>query len=138
MAADLHIHVMTDDMDESDLAAFKSSTLGSKYFNLNRRPNYFEGPECRRVMDSPSVYVGEVSWLKAAVFENEADFIPAPVQAVADAISEDLPIIGDELIEKVRVALLAQNKTGYNVASDNEIIAFLSEHKGQRAFTVSW
>lgn len=32
MAADLHIHVMTDGVTERDLADFFSNTLGSKHF----------------------------------------------------------------------------------------------------------
>ena len=93
---------------------------------------------------TPSVWVGEVSWLKASIFEDEAaTFIPGPVQAISDLIGEDLPILTPELREKILDALHGPNTTTYAVADAAsakyaEVVAFLDKHMGERLFTVSW
>ena len=139
MAADLYIHVLTDEIGEDDVKYFFGNTLGSKYFAGFGAHVDISDPRYRRVIDAPGVHVGEVSWLKAAVFDDgEDDFIPDAIQGVNDAIGEDFPVIDDDLIAKVAAAMRLENTTQYDVASDNEIIAWLADHKGQKAFTVSW
>lgn len=138
MAADLHIHVMTPDMTENHLAEFFCNTLGSKYFNMRCRPN-LDGDAWRLVTNSPNIHVGEVSWLKAAVLEGGPDeFVPQAVSAVQEIIGEDLPSIDDDLIAKVREAMRLPNQTSYEMTGENAVLSFLAEHKGKRAFTVSW
>lgn len=137
MAADLHIHVVTDDLQEGAIDAFFSHTLGSKYFgghfSEEERTTAFS-----RIADTPSIWIGEVSWLKAALFGDSETFIPSTVQLVQDAIGEDLPTLDDALARKILAAFEAKNATGYELASADAVRAFLDEHKGKRLFTVSW
>lgn len=136
MAADLHIHVMTPEMTEAHLADFFSNTMGSRWFAPKSVPRSEETWEI--VSKSPNIHVGEVSWLKAALLGENDRYVPDPIQAVSDIITDDLPVIDDELIERVRAALSLENKTGYGVSPPDRVVAFLQEHKGKRAFTVSW
>jgi hypothetical protein len=139
MAADLHIHVMTDDITEDDLAAFFSSTLGSKWFSMYNLPNSVDrNAVFEKISNTPNVWVGEVSWLKAALFEDSETFVPDLVQAVHEIVGEDFPVINDTLIDKLNKAMHAGNKTAYSTADDNEIVKFLKKHRGKKVFTVSW
>jgi hypothetical protein len=136
MAADLHIHILKG-IEESDLAAFNSNTLGSKYFNP-RTVDQTDFSIYDKIGDTPNVWVGEVSWLKAALFEDAAEFVPSAVEAIHGFIGEDLPVIDDELIDKVASAFALANTTQYKLENDEKVIEFLRQHKGERAFTVSW
>tara|TARA_B100000614_G_scaffold258752_1_gene281762 strand:+ start:33729 stop:34157 length:429 start_codon:yes stop_codon:yes gene_type:complete len=142
MAADLHIHVFAEgEVEEAVFEDFFSGTLGSKYFNLDRNRNRDEEMDSYSIISSlPNVWVGEVSWLKAALFEDNKTFIPDPVGAISEIINEgeEFVKIDDELIAKVKEALGHENKTAYSVTSQQEVIDFLESHKGKLAFTVSW
>lgn len=139
MAADLSIHVMLG-VTEDDLRCFNANTLGSKYFNLN-------GPKCRKaydcrhyraVVDSPQVWVGEVSFLKAMLLEDTETYVPSVVQKVVNLIAEEQPVIDDDLIAGVRAAFENPNETAYSVANVDEVITFLELHRGKQIFYVSW
>lgn len=136
MAADLSIHIL-EGCSESDLVVFFAHTMGSKHFNMMRRSDPM-GAEWRRVSDSPQVWVGEVSWLKAALVGDSETFIPSTVGRVHEVISENLPVIDDTLIASVGAAFNLPNTTGYRLAERDKVIAFLESHRGKRAFTVSW
>lgn len=137
MAADLHIHVMTEDMSEDDLRVFFSNALGSKWFNPGVDKDY-ESPEYKRVIDSPNVWIGEVSWLKAALLEDNDTFVPDPVGNISELVGEDLPIIDDDFIIKVDAALRVPNFTDYTIAEPDKVVKFLEEHRGKRVFAISW
>lgn len=142
MAADLHIHVM-ENCSEEDVAHFFGHTMGSKHFALGSRQNcysngcYDNGP-CSRVQESPNVWVGEVSWLKAALSGDTETFIPEPVAQVHEIIGEDLPELTPDLRFRILKALNAGNTTSYSIESDQKVIEFLDKHIGKRLFTVSW
>jgi hypothetical protein len=141
MAADLHIHVFPEGgLTEEDFANFFSHSLGSKWFNLGSRDYFDKEVEASRnkVMETENLWVGEVSWLKAALFGDEDTFVPGPVAQVNGIIGEDLPIIDDALIGRIREALRVANTTSYEVSREDEVVAFLELHKGKRAFTISW
>lgn len=142
MGADLHIHVMTEDMTEEDFRYFFSHTMGSKWFTMNRAYDTFSNDRGKlamdRVMNSPNVSVGEWSTLKAAVFDDSETYKPAPMQEVYNIISESLPVIDDTLIDRIKKAMLIENTTDYSVNSGEDIIEFLEEHRGKQVFTVSW
>ena len=150
MAADLHIHVFAEgELTEENFRAFFSNTLGSRWFNPISCAEMDRVEHLRKsVGDTPSVWVGEVSWLKAALFEDDESYIPEGVGAVNEIIGEDLPVVDDELIEEIRAALCLSNGTarpdgvhggvGYGVSEPGDVCAFLEQHKGERAFTISW
>lgn len=140
MAADLHVHVL-EGITEDDLRIFFSNTLGSKHFSpvtVGERNDYGPGSIYDRVGNSPNVWIGEVSWLKAMLLEDGETFIPEPVQAVQELIGEDLPVLDDELQAKLLEALQRPNRTGYTVAARDDVVEFLTEHRGKKLFTVSW
>lgn len=165
MAADLHIHVF-EGIDEEDLRIFKRNTLGSKHFdpvNIGHTEGDYQAthPEpaswaemrkhvgqdepqsdwdvaYARVADTPHVEVGEVSWLKAAFFEDSGKFVPDPIQAVNDLVGEDLPVIDDEFLDKLAKALQLENKTQYSLSPWRRVMSFLESNRGKRVFTVSW
>jgi len=138
MSADLHIHVY-EGLTKDDLRRFFSHTMGSKWFTLSNLWTPEEHQESfNKVMDSPDVWVGSVSWLKAALLEDGDKYIPSPVMEVSEIVGEELPMIDDELIGQIREALALENTTSYSVASPEAVVAFLEEHRGKRVFTVSW
>lgn len=143
MAADLHIHIFEGDVTENDIKAFFSNVIGSKHFNLVAA---FSGAgqsamhkALAKIHKTPDVWIGEVSWLKASLFEDGKEiFIPPTVMQIHEIVGEDLPTVDDEMIERVKAAFEAPNETGYSLAEVGEVVSFLTEHKGKRAFTVSW
>lgn len=143
MAADLHIHVLTEECTEEHVKADMSNVMGSKYENpdLDFKEKFEKAHKCRLVeviSNTPNIWVGEVSWLKAAFFNDSKTFIPDPIGNVYDVIGEDFPIIDDALIEKIKTAMKVPNQTDYTISSIKKVIGFLKAHKDKKAFTISW
>jgi hypothetical protein len=142
MAADLHIHIKTENVTDRDLQIFFSSSLGSKYCHFPLMQKWDPEEERRSnksVCESPNIWIGEVSWLKAALFEDGEDtFIPTTVQKVQDLIGENLPILDEKLIENIFDAFILDNKTSYKLADPREVVKFLMKYIGKPVFTVSW
>ena len=143
MGAELCIHVFKG-LTERDLEVFFANTLGSKYFRglgggytIAQHEALGYDEILKKIMDTPSVSVGDWSPLKAALFDDDK-FLPTPLQKIQEIVGEDLPVIDDEMIKKVGDALELENKTYYDVSSDVPIISFLLRHKGEQVFTVSW
>lgn len=146
MAADLHIHVF-EGCTEEDLAHFFANSVGSKWFagfgvgsdrqNCYKNNCESTGP-CNRVTSTPSIWIGEVSWLKAALFDDPETFVPGPVAQIADLIREDLPVLTEELKEKILSALKTENKTGYSISEEAPVKEFLEKQIGKKLFTISW
>jgi len=140
MSADLYIHVLTPPCTEDDLAVFNSNTMGSKWFNP-RPVSDWEGeqPVYERVGGTPKIWIGEVSWLKAGLFENPDKYVPDAVAAITDLIGEDLPVLDDELAKKILGTFDAPNRTNYSLSGASaELRGFLEQWRGQRLFCVSW
>ena len=162
MSADLHIHVIPTDevsgtaitwesgamvetrvtgmVDDNVLSVFFSSTVGSGWsFGWRDNITHFDRERAHTlVVNTPSVWIGEVSWLKAALFD-DSNFVPEPVSVVSDIIGNKFSVIDDVLIERVKAALQTPNTTGYSVTTRvDDIVDFLTSHKGLRCFTVSW
>jgi hypothetical protein len=136
MAADLHIHIL-EGVDESDLREFFRNTLGSKYFGVV--PSKRDPAIIDKIFSTPAVWVGEVSWLKAALFAGGgSEYVPGPVKQVSEIVGEDLPIIDDALIARIESAMKSANHTSYSVAEASKVVEFLRKHIGKRAFCVSW
>lgn len=143
MSADLYIHAAVG-IDEFDMGVFKASSFGSKHFSMARAA-YYQGPGSAkseevhsRIAASPQVHVGSVSWLKAAIIGDDTAYVPDAVAEVHDITGEDLPVIDDGLIARVKDALALENHSQYRLNDVAAVLAFLEAHKGQRAFTVSW
>jgi len=136
MAADLHIHTM-EGVTEYDLQVFFSHSLGSKWFDITTESDCF-GPEWKAVTNSPSVWVCEVSWLKAGLLDDDS-YIPDLAAEITNLIREDLPIIDDDLIHQVKqIFNRMKQHEFYEQTDETPVLEFLEQHKGQRTFTVSW
>jgi len=135
MSADLHIHTLTKDFTEEHYKQLKSHTLGSKYFNPNVQVDYKLYKLCG---NTPQVWVGEVSWLKASLFDDAETYVPSTIEKIHEIIGEDFPLIDDELISKIKSALLLPNKTNYSIDSGKSVLEFLEKHKNEKAFCISW
>lgn len=169
MSADLHIHIRTPELTDELVASFFSSTIDSKYYGYSRdrkatlqdiknHPHWkwlekdFD-PQTGELLpgkyghdlayivvaDTPNIWVGEVSWLKAALFDNAAVYIPNTIERISEILSaEDGQPITEEVIAEMKAAFELPNETGYSLAKADEVIGFLQEHLGEKAFTVSW
>lgn len=136
MSADLHIHIF-EGVTEKDLARFFSNVLGSKHFN--KYPDLsWDDPINDKIMETPNIWVGSVSWLKAMILGDSEKYIPEPVNAIHELVGEDLPVIDDAFIDKADKAMKGENKTCYALGGAEDVLAFLREHKGKQVFTISW
>lgn len=130
MAADQHIHI-ADGVTETELREFNgpvyswnSSTSAVLYHKFSNTPN---------------IWVGEVSWLKAALFDDSDSFVPDSVATIAELIpSSRFTLIDTQLVEKVKAALQIENKTSYSTTGDDSVVEFLNNYLGKYAFTISW
>jgi len=138
MAADLHIHVFAEgELTEAHFRNFFSNHLVSKYFNPMAGAKAFdEGYEA--VADSDNVHVGEVSWLKAGLTGDSGTYVPDTIGEISKIIGEDQPVINHALIGKIKDAFALANDTEYSLSSEENVIKFLEDNIGKRAFTVSW
>lgn len=140
MSADMKIHVFEPPCTEDDLAVFFTSSLGSKHFGRRPYPGndaYFAASAA--VGSTPSIWIGEVSWLKAALFDDAEAFVPDTVQTIASLIGEELPVLDNELTSKILGAFEQPNQTDYSLnAAPEQLRTFLRTHTGKRVFTVSW
>lgn len=140
MSADLHIHVV-EGLEEGDLAEFFSDECGSKYFDPEKDQNLdekYHGAVYSRVIKTPSVWIGEVSWLKAALLGDKKKYIPDTVQIIQDLIGEDLPQIDERLITDILAAFDQENQTQYKLADKKKVEAFLKDRLGKKLFCLSW
>lgn len=143
MAADMHIHIFNKELTLADLEAFFSNTIGSRYFNLvnpqDKERTKKKDEAFEKISQSPNIWVGEVSWLKATLTENDEAYIPQVVEKIHALIGEDLPVIDDGMIAKIKdIFQSAVNTTGYKIAKEKGVIQFLEKWSGERVFTVSW
>ena len=136
MSADLTIHVF-EGIAEHDLETFFSATLGSKYHHGGVKQGIWE-ESYRKISRTPSVWVGQVSWLKCALSNDPDTYVPGPVEAISELVGEDLPAIDDLFISRAAEAMALANSTSYSVAKPGDVVEFLQTHKEKRVFTVSW
>jgi hypothetical protein len=147
MAADLHIHIY-EGITKADLADFNSNVIGSKWFagfgliprdKRTHEEQFGPGSVHQRITDTPNVWVGEVSWLKAGLTGDNESFIPDVVGKISDLIGEDLPVIDDDFLDKVRaIYATAKEHEHYGVAAEKDVLSFLEANKGKQVFTISW
>ena len=135
MAADLHIHIL-EGITEVDLRDFFTNTLGSKYFGQGNSQRFMD--LFQKISETPNIWIGEVSWLKAGLTNDAKTFIPDPVQKVKDLIGENLPVLDEKLLKEIVDALNIPNDTEYSVAEPMEVEEFLRPFIGSQLFTVSW
>lgn len=145
MSADMVIHIM-EHIDKETLKCFFSDTIGSSY-----QDDLYTCPEGKKkitdcshwnkMTGSPQVAVGEVSWLKASLLENDDRFIPETIGAIENILGEPT-VVTPDIIERVTQAFDLPNQSDYPIpqaeSKREEIRKFLTEHQGHYAFTISW
>lgn len=139
MSADLHLHIF-EGIVEDDLKVFFSNSLGSKYCNVPSRGagNDDWNKSFTKLADTPNIWIGSVSWLKAGLSGDSDTFVPSTIGKVQELIGEDLPTLDDDLIQRILDAFKLENKTSYSLQQVQCVKKFLDEHKGKKVFTVSW
>ena len=133
MAADLHIHVMApNEVTDAEFCVFRGAVCNSNWDEWSR--------VYAKVADLPGVWVGEVSWLKAAIFGDEGNFIPSLVMNVQQLFNEagGQIVIDEDFINVVAEQVDCVNTTDYDVAQASKIVDFLRDHIGKVAFPISW
>lgn len=88
--------------------------------------------------ETPYIWIGEVSWLKADLLADDETFIPNTVGTIDELIGEDWPVLDDELIKNILQAFELENKARCLLAEVAEVSQFLEEHRGEKVFTISW
>lgn len=138
MSADLHIHAFKDnDLTDEDFKCFFAHNLGSKWFNLDGGCKNLDCEHDERICNTDNIWIGEVSWLKAALFDDDK-YIPDTVARVNEIIGENLPICDEILIENIMTSFYLPNKTSYRTAQAKKINTWLKNHMKYNLFTISW
>jgi hypothetical protein len=99
------------------------------------------GMDEKIIENTKNIWIGEVSWLKAGLFEDGEKYIPTTVMEVSSVVHAEnfgLKVIDDELIEAVSKAFDKENITGYRIAEKEKVIKFFTEYKGKKCFQISW
>jgi len=156
MSADMYIYVL-EGIGESDLESLFYNCIGSKYCPITEVSDNLSVEEIKAIMKEqdvltekyrdhdkletiskiPNIWIGEVSWLKADLFDDVNRYVPSPILQIDEIIDESLPTIDNELIEKIKSALETKNTTKYKLNNKSAIIRFLKKHKGKKIFTMS-
>lgn len=136
MAADLYIHVTEGLSEETEKCFFGPNLVPPP------RPTC-KGYDCvhmDEVEACPSVHVGDVSWLKASLFDEVDKYVPAPVYRVSELLPSSQEIT-PELVEQIDAAFDLENKSIYKIdfgEKRKRVNTFLRRYMGRQAFVASW
>lgn len=144
MAADLKIHIQTDEITEQHLQAFFANTMGSPYFNPGSASRDDEREAREAILEAPSIHVCEQSTLKAGLTDDRDTYIPKLAESVTAHLGTRPSPIDDAVIADVKRVACWLDETDdesiypVDATKAHEIVNFLQEHHGEQAFTVSW
>ena len=114
MAADLHIHAV-----DFQLKSLKHIP----YMELESTPN---------------IWIGEVSWLKAALFE-DMNYVPKTVGEVSALVSNSETVELTRLLkEEILEAFDSEEHEFYSRNKKEIVEKWLEENIGKFIFTISW
>jgi hypothetical protein len=101
-----------------------------------RQRNYRKHYSYDVLLGADGVWIGRMSWAKAAIDGDVDQYVPEVVQEVTKLFSgRRLVMINDKLIELIdRCFLESVPNDHYATAEREEVITFLTQHKGKRAF----
>ncbi|KKL45955.1 hypothetical protein LCGC14_2350440 [marine sediment metagenome] len=168
MGADLHIHIVPDEETlkhvkqylKSDCTIIdKSGTrnvhtrweydgkwVGDELFEredfdvkkVGGRREYTLHFDEDKVDNTPSIWIGEVSWLKAGLFDNAEEYIPKTIGAVAKLFENPIVDVTQEFVKLVQAAFTLEPHHYYGRNEAVKVTRFLSKYIGKKAFTISW
>lgn len=160
MAADMYIHALVG-AGIKDYIEIEANTIGSKFFGgwNDERNTYNPETETKlwwtkeaeltklydmsleKFYETPQIWIGEVSWLKATLFEGgEEKYILSPIMKISELIGEKFPILTDELASQILAALDLPrvDLNYYKVCSKEDLAKWLEQWKGARLVTINW
>jgi len=104
-----------------------------------RRKTYRQRYSVDVLRNADYVWLGRMSWGKASIDGDVDRYVPELVQKVSDLFQgRKLVMINDKLIALIEQAFKdsAPNEH-YKTAEREEVISFLKQHKGKRAFALN-
>lgn len=134
MAVDVILHAINPET-EAAVADFMSHSFGSEHFDPDN-PRYKESREVIRA--APYVLIGCASFLKAGLSDNPHAFVPTAITRISALIGRDMRVINNFFIAGVDAAMDTPNITSYDLGDKYEILAFLEQHIGEKAFLIFW
>jgi hypothetical protein len=155
MSADLHIHICQTKEEEEAAKLFVKHDSSLYKDGKTYRTDFYGNiihelteEKYNLAINTNNIWCGEVSWLKAALLEDET-YIPETIEEISELIPYDtLTTITKELIEQVEKTFDLPNRSikeggvwqgkGYSIAKKEDVIEFLKKHIGKKSFTVSW
>jgi hypothetical protein len=153
MSTDLHIHILQG-VTEYEVLRFDLPSVSDNWeFREGEDENSVtKSSEYHKLYDkiskTPNIWIGEVSWAKASLFEDSDTFIPDTILKIEEILDEYFQIITDELIKEIADAFDLPNNTikkdgvwsgnGYSLAKKDDVVKFLKQYIGYKIFTVSW
>ena len=102
--------------------------------------------DAEKALKTDNFEVGECSFLKAALFEDEETFIPYPIRVLSELIDNYKEVrekgrgrgkINEDLIKKV-ADIEWKNDTSYKLCKKEELLEFLKSNKGKECYYVCW
>ena len=88
--------------------------------------------------DTPQFDVGEVSFLKASLFDDQETFIPSLVGVCCEVINDGC-IITDEVIDQIRAGMIDNpNTTSYSTCESDKLVEWLKKYMGKYVFSIAW
>lgn len=140
MAADFAIHVRGD-LTDAQLKCHFSSIFGSPYMGYRCPEREENGYPCscvRALGKTEAIGLGEVSWLKYALTGSD-EYIPGPIEKIADLIGDLTCTITPELVEAVDAAFTLPNDSIYQDPEGRAAVrAMLERNVGDEVFHVAW
>lgn len=100
------------------------------------------GEQLLRFAECPTVWIGQVSWLSAAAFDDRDRFVPTAVARV-DELFLPLPVVDEELVAATAAALELPDTSVYGasggrgVSAPGPVVEWLTERVGSRVYPVS-
>ena len=135
MSASFYLHIKTWAITENDLkiALGGNNLSASTIKEVNKAYN--------KINHTPCVYIGDVSWLKAALLE-DIKYIPSSIEKISNIFHNQdgiCVILTDEIIIEITEALLLPNDSDYTLGNNvnKKMKRFLKNHRGQEAFVVT-
>jgi hypothetical protein len=137
VAVDVAIHVMSAEITCDTLKAFYNNKLGHKWYNTYDMSTIDSGLIRGLIEESPQVWIGEASFLDAAVYDAD-DAIPRTVMDVCHLIDDGVTVIDDSFLFDVQEVMDYPNTSKYPVAISRDVLEFLQQYKGMKVFIALW
>jgi hypothetical protein len=149
MATEVYLHAFTPEFTPEDLKAFCFNHIGSEYFCADDQPDFLQGYIRSRGLASetefillgyktPKVWLGDASFIKADLCQDDKRYVPAAVDKVNNLIPEGGILLTAELAQRIVAAFDGDNESIYPIGDRDEVQQWCEEHLNQSVFVMSW